>query len=163
MNKLDMLCTEMVDYFSGDPKRIQHFLKVHSLAALIGRCEGLPEKELFTLEAAAYVHDCGIKPAEEKFGSCSGKLQEQEGPSIARELLTKLEFDDDITERVCYLVGRHHTYKDIDGLDCQILIEADFLVNLYEDGLKESSIITARDRVFRTETGISILESMFGI
>ena len=32
--------------------------------------------------------------------------------------------------RVEYLVGHHHTYKDIDGLDYQILVEADFLVNI---------------------------------
>ena len=29
-------------------------------------------------------------------------------------------------ERVKYLVGHHHTYDNIDGLDYQILIEADF-------------------------------------
>lgn len=29
------------------------------------------------------VHDIGIKIAEEKFGACNGKLQEQEGPQEA--------------------------------------------------------------------------------
>lgn len=39
-----------------------------------------------------------------------------------------------------YLVGHHHTYKDIDGLDYQILVEADFLVNYFEDGLDKEHI-----------------------
>lgn len=45
------------------------------------------------LEAAAYVHDIGIKPAEKKYGSCGGKLQEQEGPAAAKEILERLGFD----------------------------------------------------------------------
>ena len=45
------------------------------------------------LEAAAYVHDIGIKVAEEKYGKCTGKLQEQEGPAVAREMLEKLGFE----------------------------------------------------------------------
>lgn len=163
MNKLDLLYLEMIRYFSGDAKRIQHFIKVHSLAALIGRSEKLAAEELFTLEAAAYVHDCGIKPAEEKYGSCGGKLQEQEGPSVARELLTKLNFDKKMIDRVCYLVGRHHTYNNIDDIDCQILIEADFLVNLYEDNVSQQAVLSAKRNIFRTKTGIQILEDMFGI
>lgn len=84
------------------------------------------------LEAAAYVHDIGIKVAEEKYGRCTGKLQEQEGPAVAREMLEKLGFEEKVPERVCYLVGHHHTYTDMDEMDYQILVEADFLVNLYK-------------------------------
>ena len=28
-------------------------------------------------------------------------------------------------ERICFIIGHHHTYKAIDGLDFQILVEAD--------------------------------------
>ena len=66
---------EMISYYSGDPKRIQHFTKVHSYAKLIGEREQLSPEELYILEAAAYTHDIGIKPAEEKYGSSDGKLQ----------------------------------------------------------------------------------------
>ena len=41
LNKLTM---EMIEYYTGDPKRIQHFLKVHELARLIAACENLDEK-----------------------------------------------------------------------------------------------------------------------
>ena len=35
-----------------------------------------------------------------------------------------------VTERVAYLIGHHHTYDKIEGMDYQILVEADFLVNI---------------------------------
>ena len=64
MEKLDELYLAMAEYYAKDPKRVQHFVKVHSFARLIGRAEGLKDKELFTLEAAALVHDIGIKAAD---------------------------------------------------------------------------------------------------
>lgn len=81
---LNRLMLKMVKFDAGDPKRIQHFVKVASLARTIGEAESLPARELFTLTAAAIVHDIGIHPAIEKYGSSAGKLQEQEGPAPAR-------------------------------------------------------------------------------
>ena len=51
---LEKLFLEMISYYSGDPKRIQHFTKVHSYAKLIGEREQLSPEELYILEAAAY-------------------------------------------------------------------------------------------------------------
>ena len=65
---LDELYHKMIEFFHGDPKRIQHLIKVHSLSRLIGIGEKLDATSLFILEAAAYTHDCGIRPAEEKYG-----------------------------------------------------------------------------------------------
>lgn len=149
------------EFFSGDPKRIQHFIKVHSLARLIGAAEGLDGEELLTLEAAAVVHDVGIKPAEEKYGNCSGKLQEQEGPAAAEPLLRKCGFEEGVVQRVLWLVAHHHTYDNIDSADWQILVEADFLVNLYEDGADGETVRAAMDRVFATETGIRLCRTFF--
>ena len=82
--QLDDLFMDMIAYYDGDPKRIQHFTKVHSYARLIGIGEELDDASLFILEAAASTHDIGIRVAEEKYGRCDGKLQEQEGPIIAK-------------------------------------------------------------------------------
>ena len=158
---LEKLFLEMIAYYSGDPKRIQHFTKVHSYAKLIGEREQLSPEELYILEAAAYTHDIGIKPAEEKYGSSEGKLQEQEGPAVAENMLERLGYEGDIIKRVCYLVGHHHTYQGIDGLDYQILVEADFLVNLYENGSSKDAMLAAMDGVFVTESGKDILRNMF--
>ena len=160
---LNELTNSMIDYYAGDPKRIQHFIKVHSFAKLIGEGEHIDKETLFTLEAAALVHDIGIKIAEEKYNSTGGKLQEKEGVAPARKMLQELSFPEKIIDRVCYLVAHHHTYKDIDGIDYQILIEADFLVNMYEDNCKKEVLQSALEHIFRTKTGIDIYKTMFNL
>lgn len=159
LNKLFM---EMVKYYSEDPARIQHFVKVHAFAKRIGEMEHLEERTLQILEAAAYVHDIGIRPALEKYGSCTGKLQEQEGPAVAEEMLEGLGFDQELIQRVCYLVGHHHTYANPDGMDYQILIEADFLVNLYEEQKDRQTASEVCEKIFRTDSGRQICKEMFG-
>ena len=54
------------------------------------------------------------------------------------------------------------SYDNIDGLDYQILVEADFLVNLYEDDAGNRAIDKAYKRIFKTETGKKIFRLMFG-
>ena len=159
---LDDLFYEMVKYDAKDPQRIQHFIKVHSLARLIGVREKIDDATLFILEAAALTHDIGIKPAEEKYGKCDGKLQEQEGPIVAQNMLSDLGFENYMIERICYLIGHHHTYDHIEGLDYQILVEADFLVNLYEEDASPRARQQALQRIFRTEAGIDLFYQMFG-
>jgi uncharacterized protein len=61
------------------------------------------------------------------------------------------------------LIGHHHTYDHIDAPDWQILVEADFLVNLFEDGESRDTVLKVREKIFRTETGKRILNDMFGI
>lgn len=153
----------MTEYYTGDPKRIQHFLKVHELSRLIAAGERLDEKTQLTIEAAAVVHDVGIKIAEKLYGVCTGKHQEQLGPPMAKRMMAEAGFSADVIDRACYLVGHHHTYTDIDGIDLQILIEADFLVNLYEDNTSHDGIISAYNNIFRTETGKLLFHEMFGI
>ncbi|MGN0383950.1 MAG: HD domain-containing protein [Eubacterium sp.] len=160
---MEELFLEMIKYYDGDPKRIQHFTKVHSYARLIGILEGLSGIELEILEIAAIVHDIGIKPAEEKFGNCSGRLQEQEGPPVAKKLLSSLNFSAPIINRVCFLIANHHTYNNINGLDYQILVEADFLVNMYEDSLPKDTITKTYNSIFKTQTGCIICKNMFNI
>lgn len=163
MSRLNNLCSRMIKFYRDDPARIQHFIKVHSFAKLIGEEEHLDEKLLYILEAAAYVHDIGIRPAEAKFGRCDGKLQEQEGPAEAEKMLKSLGFEQDVIERVSYLVGHHHTYTDIDGMDYQILVEADFLVNILEDGLAKEAALQAYQNIFKTESGKNICQEMFAL
>ena len=158
---LEKLFLEMIAYYSGDPKRIQHFTKVHSYAKLIGEREQLSPEELYILEAAAYTHDIGIKPAEEKYGSSEGKLQEQEGPIVAQRMLSDVGIENYLIDRICYLIGHHHTYDNIEGLDYQILVEADFLVNLYEDDINRHGIEQAYQQIFRTQTGKEIFNQMY--
>lgn len=158
---INRLHYEMIRLYSGDPMRIQHFCKVHSYAKLIAEMEHVDASTLFVLEAAALTHDIGIHLCEEKYGSSNGKLQEKEGPAIAEKLLKELQFEENVIERVKYLIAHHHTYDAIDGIDYQILVEADFLVNYFEDHLETESIKKSVKKIFKTETGIRIATEMF--
>lgn len=160
---LHELMLKMIEFDAGDAKRIQHFIKVASLCRTIGVGEGMTGPELLTLEAAGIVHDIGIHPAEKKYGCNTGKYQEELGPEPARNMLAEVGFAEDICERVAWLVGHHHTYTNIDSLDYQALVEADFLVNLFEDSAAEHAITSARDKIFRTSTGKALLHNMFGL
>ena len=91
------------------------------------------------------------------------KLQEKLGPEIAEKMLNELGYPKDVIERVSYLVAHHHTYNDICDSDYQILVEADFLVNMYEDGLPSQNVKAAYEAVFKTESGKRICRTMFGI
>ncbi len=161
MEKLQQLYIEMAAYYQGQPKRIQHYVKVESFARWIGEQEGLSQEELELLLAAALVHDIGIRPAEEKFGRSDGKLQEQEGPHESEKLLKRLGFPEEVVERICYLVGHHHTYTDIQGMDYQILVEADFLVNFFENGQSRESIAACVQKIFRTDAGKELARRMY--
>ena len=156
-----LLCA-MAEY-DGDAGRIHHFVKVHGFACAIAALEGVDEETQFVLETAALVHDIGIRNCLEKYGSSRGPLQEQEGPAEAEAVLRAVGgYTDRQIDRVKYLVGHHHTYTNIDGLDYQILVEADFLVNLHESADRYRAIL-AEERIFRTESGKRLLHALFGI
>lgn len=159
----NQLIMKMTSYYGGQPHRIQHFMKVYAYARMIGEQEQIDSRSQRILEVAAIVHDVGIKVSEEKYGDSTGTHQQLEGPSVARKMLGELGYKPEIIERVCYLVAHHHTYKEIDGLDYQILVEADFLVNLFENenGINETAVRNTLNTIFVTKSGTAILKAMF--
>ncbi|MGE4585235.1 MAG: HD domain-containing protein [Sphaerochaeta sp.] len=161
---LARLLDDVIAYDGPNAHRIAHLIKVHGYARAIGLLEALDETTQVTLEAAAIVHDIGIKICEEKYdGRSSGNLQEKEGPRIARELLSNLGFPESVIDRVAFLVGHHHTYHDIQGLDYQILVESDFLVNLQEHQSDIQTIKHTYAQIFRTESGKRFCSMQFGL
>ncbi len=160
--KIGELITAAAEYDKGDPRRIAHFVKVYGFAKAIGEAELTDSHALEILEAAAVLHDIGIHECERKYGSCDGKYQQIEGVPVAREILEKLGADGELTERVCFLIARHHTYSGIDAEDWQILVEADFLVNAFEDSMSREAIYSVREKIFKTKTGIKLLDDLYG-
>lgn len=152
---------KMIELQNGNLHDIHHFLKVHAYARVIGTLEGLDARTQKTLELAAIVHDIACPLCREKYGRADGPLQEKEGPALARELLDGLGCDPETAARVCHLVGRHHTYAGVDGLDHQILLEADFLVNADEGAKSTEAIRAALQGWFRTPSGIRLLKSVY--
>ena len=149
----------MIEYLNGNLHEVEHMLKVYGYAKAIGEMEGLDACTQEILEIAAVVHDIGIPRDIEKYGSDAGPYQEELGPAEARRLLENIGCDEALIERVCTLVGRHHTYTDVDGLDCRILLEADYLVNAAFNHHSQKAVLAAKESFFRTETGIRFLQT----
>jgi HD superfamily phosphodiesterase len=154
---------KMIGFYEGNPHDVNHFLKVYAFARTIGKQEGLDAEAQRTLELAAVVHDIACPLCREKYGQADGRHQEAEGPALAQAFLAELPVSPEMAERVCSLVGRHHTYTNVDGLDHQILLEADFLVNADEARISESGIRAMLTRVFKTETGTRLLRALYGL
>ena len=159
--KIATAIEKMTDFYKGNIHDIYHFLKVWAFARLIAWEEKLPEDEREIVELAAVFHDIGIHQAERLHGSSAGRYQELEGPPIARRMMEEIGCSAAVIQRVCRLIGRHHTYQDVDGMDCRILLEADLLVNIGEEGLSSAAIRTARERVFRTAAGLRLLDILY--
>ena len=151
----------MIEYFGNDILQINHTLKVYGFASTICRSETANRDTIDIIEVAAVLHDIGIPVSEKKYNSSAGKYQEIEGPPIARKMLEKLEVKQEIIERVCFLIGNHHSYSKIEGLDFQILVEADFLVNIFENELNKKMLASIREKYFKTKTGNMLLETMY--
>lgn len=161
MRSIEPLIWAMTRWFGRDAARVQHFLKVWAFARMIGQREGMEEEQLFVLESAALAHDIGIRTAEAKYHSCAGHYQEELGPEDARPMLEELGYTPEETERICWLIGHHHTYGLEGGLDYQILLEADFLVNAYEEPFSRETIAAGGERFFRTQAGLELLHTLY--
>ena len=152
---------KMITFSNGNIHDIDHFLHVWSYAKMIGELEQIDPATQYILEVAAITHDIACPLCREKYGNTNGKHQEEEGIPLVTDFLSDTGMTKEQIERVAYLVGHHHTYKDIDGLDYQILVEADFLVNYFEDGLDKEHIKKSAEKIFKTETGKKIVKDMF--
>lgn len=152
---------KMTEFYKGNLHDIEHFLKVWSFAKTIGEQEKLDGHTQQILELTAVIHDIACPLCREKYGNTNGKNQEIESPPLVEEFLSDLTVSDTDKERISWLAAHHHTYTNVDGLDYQILLEADFLVNAGESGFKRSAIEDAAKNIFKTETGIRLLKSIY--
>lgn len=155
------LIKKMVVYSEGNLHDIAHFLKVYAYAKTIGECEHLDKDTQLVLEIAAVLHDIACPLCREKYGSIDGKYQEREGAVLAADFLEGTGFSEALVRRVSYLVGHHHTLTQIEGMDYQILIEADYLVNVDESHYDKDNIRNMYEKVFRTGTGKELLQIIY--
>ena len=82
-------------------------------------------------------------------------------PALVEAFFTELPAARPDVDRISWLAAHHHTYTDIGGIDHQILLEADYLVNADEQGHSRSAIENFRRRVFRTASGTHLLDSIY--
>ena len=151
----------MIAFSEGNIHDIDHFIRVWTYAKIIGELEGLDDETLFILEIAAITHDIACPLCREKYGNTNGKHQEEEGAPLVKAFLSDSEMTKAQIDRVAFLVGHHHTFTEIDGLDWQILIEADYIANATENGYSRENIRNFIRRIMRTESGIRLAHAVF--
>lgn len=138
---------KMKEHLGADPERVQHFVRVYTLARTIGELERLPEVEQRTLELSAIVR------------TVSG----DDRIAVVKEMLLSSGYSDDTAMRVCHIVEHHDDYDHISGLDHQILVEAEYIVLFKERSTPVSEILRIAEQRFFTNYGRAFLKKAFGI
>lgn len=152
---------KMIKYNSPDIKRINHALKVYSFAQIISENENCNNELHQIITISAILHDIGIHNAEQKYNSAAGNFQEQEGPIVAKEILKDTSLPQNMLDRILFLIGHHHSYNKIDDIDFQILVEADFIVNIEEDKMEKNTIDSIVRKIFKTKSGINLITTLY--
>jgi DNA-directed RNA polymerase subunit RPC12/RpoP len=150
----DRVAIEMKHFFKQDFKRIGHATKVARHAEQIAKEE---KGDAAIVLSAAYLHDIGIKEAESRYQSTEPKYQEELGPPIARDILTKLGATPGLIDEVCDIIGHHHHPRPEETTNFKIVYDADMIVNLEEgmgNGSRDPEKLKALiEKSFLTETG----------
>ena len=149
--KIAEILKKMITFSNGNIHDIDHLIKVWTYAKTIGELEGLDPETQFVLEVAAITHDIACPLCREKYGNANGKYQEIEGAPLVTEFLSDTGMTTEQISRVAYLVGHHHTLTDIKGMDYQILIEADYIVNASENGYSKENVENFVEKIVKTQ------------
>ena len=155
------LIEKMIAFSDGNLHDIDHFIRVWTYAKTIGELESLDKETMYILEAAAITHDIACPLCREKYGNTNGKHQEEEGAPMVRAFLSDSGMPEEKIARIAYLVGHHHSFREIDGIDYQILVEADYIANAAENAYSRENIENFMQKIMKTESGKRILRSIF--
>ena len=158
---ISQIMEKMIAFSEGNIHDIDHFIRVWTYAKNIGELENLDNETLFILEVAAITHDIACPLCREKYGNTNGKHQEEEGVPLVKTFLSDSGMTKAQIDRAVFLVGPHHTFNEIAGMDWQILVEADYIANATENDYSEQNIRNSMQRIMKTENGKRILQSIF--
>ena len=158
---ISQIIEKMIAFSDGNIHDIDHFIRVWTYARTIGELENLDRETQFLLEVAAITHDIACPLCRVKYGNTNGKYQEEEGIPMVKEFLSDIGIAEEVIDRVAFLVGHHHTFSGIDGIDYQILIEADYIANATENGYRQENIVNFMQKIMKTEGGKQILKAIY--
>lgn len=158
---ISQIMNKMIAFSEGNIHDIDHFIRVWTYAKTIAELEQLDSETQYILEVAAITHDIACPFCREKYGNTDGKHQEAEGVPIVESFLNDAGMSAHQMERIKYLVGHHHTLSGIDGIDYQILVEADYIANASENGYDRKNIDSFLNQIVKTSTGKQLIKSMF--
>ena len=145
--EVNRVALKMKTYYHGDAQKIQHFVRVYTLAKTIGELERLGEDEQEYLELAAVVHNVG---------------GDDPVPTV-RDILSSCGVEDDVNMHVCHLVNNIDNFDHISSLDHQILVEALSIVRFKEDETPSDEIVRIAEKRFITNYGRMFLKRAFDV
>lgn len=158
----DQVAVEMKKYFMNDFKRIGHATRVARYAERISKNE---KGDMAVVLIAAYLHDIGIREAEQKYNSSASVYQEELGPPVARKILEELGAFSALIDEVCDIIGHHHHPRFEETDNFKALSDADLIVNLEDKHKKKpfdhenlSHIIETK---MFTDTGKKLAKGVF--
>jgi len=157
----DRVAIEMKRHFKQDFKRIGHATRVARYAEQIGREE---QGNLAVILTAAYLHDIDTTEAERRHESSAARYQEEEGPPVAREILSRVGAREELIEEVCDIVGHHHHPRAEETVNFKAVYDADTLVNLEEKQkdvpIEPEKLTGIIEKSFKTESGRNLARSV---
>ena len=160
---VSQIMEKMIAFSDGNLHDIDHLIRVWTYSKTIGELEGLDAQTQLVLEVTAITHDIACPLCREKYGNTNGKHQEQEGEVLVRDFLADTGMSEEQIKRVAFLVGHHHTFHDIDGIDYQILVEADYIANATENDYSQRNIENFMQKIMKTKSGSRILKTIFDL
>ncbi|MDP3029052.1 MAG: HD domain-containing protein [Deltaproteobacteria bacterium] len=132
----DRVVVEIKRYFKDDFKRIDHAARVARYAEIIVKAE---RGDTAVVLSAAYLHDIGIKRAEQTYNSTASEYQEKEGPPVARAILEQLGAGEELIEEACDIISHHHHPRKEETVNFRCLYDADLIANL-EESIREKPV-----------------------
>ena len=145
--EINRVALKMKTYHHGDAGKIQHFVRVYTLAKTIGELERLSDEEQEYLELAAVVHNVeGDDPV----------------PTV-RDILKSCGVEDDVNMHVCHIVENMDNYDHVGSLDHQIFIEARSIVEFKENETSADEIVSFAEKRFITNYGRMFLKRAFDV
>ena len=145
--EVSRVALKMKTHYHGDAVKIQHFVRVYTLAKTIGELEKLPEEEQENLELAAVVHD----------------VEGEERIPQVRDILNSCGVEPETAMRVCHIVENMDNYEHIGSLDHQIFVEARTIVRFKEQNTPADEIVRIAEKRFITNYGRMFLKRAFDV
>ncbi len=149
---IDIVAMAMKNHCNCNEQKVQHFVRVYTLAKTIGELEKLPSITQEYLEIASLV--CDIDELD---------LYKARTSDCARTLLVANNIDPEIIDRVCFIIDNYTNYDRITGLDHQILLEAEAIVYFKEHNTNRLDIIKYANEHFITNYGRAFLKKAFNV
>ena len=145
--EVSRVALKMKTLHHGDTVKVQHFVRVYTLAKTIGELEKLPEEEQENLELAAVVHN----------------IEGEERIPTVRDILSDCGVEPETAMRVCHIVENMDNYEHIASLDHQIFVEARMIVEFKEQNTPADEIVKIAEKRFITNYGRMFLKRAFDV